>query len=75
MEWGLVKKYPVRVHGCNGSTIMQSVGCASTADGQLACVWARLQWSTATLQKLDVPVDMQGKPWPLDAAGKPILKD
>jgi hypothetical protein len=32
-------------------------------------------WSTATLQKLDVPVDMQGKPWPLDAAGKPILKD
>jgi hypothetical protein len=34
-----------------------------------------LQWSTPTLQKLDVPLDMQGKPWPLDEAGKPILKD
>lgn len=32
-------------------------------------------WSTPTLQKLDVPLDMQGKPWPLDEAGKPILKD
>jgi len=32
-------------------------------------------WSTATLQKLDVPLDMQGKPWPLDENGKPILKD
>eukprot|EP00854_Cymbomonas_tetramitiformis_P020325 gene20325-24341_t len=32
-------------------------------------------WSTATLQKLDVPVDVQGNPWPLDENGKPILKD
>ncbi|CEF98788.1 unnamed product [Ostreococcus tauri] len=32
-------------------------------------------WSTPTLMKLDVPVDVDGNPWPLDAEGNPILKD
>ena len=32
-------------------------------------------WSTPTLQKLDVPVDVDGNPWPLDENGKPILKE
>ncbi len=32
-------------------------------------------WSVPTLQKLDVPVDVDCNPWPLDADGKPILKD
>ena len=32
-------------------------------------------WSVPTLQKLDFPVDVDGNPWPLDAEGKPILKD
>ncbi|KAK9831895.1 hypothetical protein WJX81_006754 [Elliptochloris bilobata] len=31
-------------------------------------------WSTPQLRKLDVPVDVEGKPWPLDAEGKPVLK-
>ncbi|KAK9829440.1 hypothetical protein WJX72_005885 [[Myrmecia] bisecta] len=31
-------------------------------------------WSSAQLRKLEVPVDVDGKPWPLDSAGKPILK-
>jgi len=32
-------------------------------------------WSTPTLQRLDVPVDVDGNPWPLDENGKPILKE
>uniref|UniRef100_A0A7R9SZ14 Uncharacterized protein n=1 Tax=Ostreococcus sp. 'lucimarinus' TaxID=242159 RepID=A0A7R9SZ14_9CHLO len=35
----------------------------------------RYPWSVPTLMKLDVPVDVDGNPWPLDAEGKPILKD
>ncbi|PRW57736.1 hypothetical protein C2E21_3641 [Chlorella sorokiniana] len=31
-------------------------------------------WSTPQLRKLDVPVDVDGKPWPLDASGNPIVK-
>ena len=31
-------------------------------------------WSTPQLRKLDRPVDVEGNPWPLDAAGNPILK-
>jgi hypothetical protein len=49
--------------------------CALLTDALAPTVGRWLQWSTATLQKLDVPVDMQGKPWPLDETGKPILKD
>merc|ERR1712118_631912 len=30
-------------------------------------------WSAPVLKKLDVPVDPDGNPWPLDAEGKPIL--
>lgn len=30
--------------------------------------------STPQLRKLEQPVDMEGKPWPLDAAGNPIVK-
>jgi hypothetical protein len=39
--------------------------------------WALVKdhpWSTPQLRKLDQPVDVQGKPWPLDAAGNPIVK-
>jgi hypothetical protein len=32
-------------------------------------------WSTPTLQKLEVPLDCDGNPWPLDEQGKPILKE
>jgi hypothetical protein len=32
-------------------------------------------WSEPQLQRLDVPVDPDGNPWPLDDAGKPILKE
>ena len=32
-------------------------------------------WSTPTLQRLEVPVDVDGNPWPLDENGKPILKE
>lgn len=32
-------------------------------------------WSTPTLQKLEVPVDVDGNPWPLDENGNPILKE
>ena len=35
----------------------------------------RYPWSTPTLMKLEVPIDVDGNPWPLDADGKPILKD
>ncbi|CAK0733791.1 hypothetical protein CVIRNUC_000333 [Coccomyxa viridis] len=31
-------------------------------------------WSTPQLRKLEVPLTVDGKPWPLDASGKPILK-
>ncbi|DBA82324.1 TPA: hypothetical protein ACH3X2_000588 [Trebouxia sp. C0005] len=31
-------------------------------------------WSTPQLRKLDVPVDVDGKPWPLDDQGQPIAK-
>jgi len=30
-------------------------------------------WSQAQLVKLDQPVDVNGKPWPLDDQGKPIM--
>lgn len=30
-------------------------------------------WSQAHLVKLDQPVDVNGKPWPLDDQGKPIV--
>lgn len=39
--------------------------------------WALVKdhpWSVPQLRKLDAPVDVEGKPWPLDAEGKPILK-
>ena len=39
--------------------------------------WALVKdyaWSTPQLRKLDKPVDVDGKPWPLDANGNPILK-
>merc|ERR1712032_1360764 len=32
-------------------------------------------WSVPKLEKLEVPVDVNGNPWPLDEAGKPILKN
>ena len=32
-------------------------------------------WSTPTLQRLEVPVDVDGNPWPLEENGKPILKE
>ena len=35
----------------------------------------KYQWSEPQLQRLDVPVDPDGNPWPLDDAGKPILKE
>jgi hypothetical protein len=35
----------------------------------------RYPWSKPTLEKLDTPVDPDGNPWPLDADGKPILKE
>lgn len=31
-------------------------------------------WSTPQLTKLKQPVDVNGKPWPMDAEGKPVLK-
>ena len=34
-----------------------------------------LQWSTPVLQKLEVPVDVDGNPWPLDENGKPIERE
>lgn len=39
--------------------------------------WALVKdyaWSTPQLRKLEKPVDVEGKPWPLDANGNPILK-
>ncbi|BDA40818.1 hypothetical protein COCOBI_01-4720 [Coccomyxa sp. Obi] len=39
--------------------------------------WALVKdhaWSTPQLRKLDQPVDVDGKPWPLDTNGKPVLK-
>jgi len=30
-------------------------------------------WSTPQLRKLDVPVDKDGNPWPLDGNGKPVV--
>ena len=39
--------------------------------------WALVRkypWSTPTLEKLEVPVDVDGNPWPLDEEGKPIEK-
>ena len=35
----------------------------------------RYPWSQPQLMKLDVPLDHEGKPWPLDEKGKPILKE
>ena len=32
-------------------------------------------WSSKMLVKLEKPVDVDGNPWPLDANGKPILKE
>mmetsp|Transcript_35754 Transcript_35754/g.43160 ORF Transcript_35754/g.43160 Transcript_35754/m.43160 type:complete len:124 (+) Transcript_35754:128-499(+) len=32
-------------------------------------------WSVPVLEKLQVPVDHKGEPWPLDDNGKPILKN
>lgn len=40
--------------------------------------WAmikRYPWSHPQLERLEVPVDPEGNPWPLDEHGKPILKD
>jgi hypothetical protein len=40
--------------------------------------WAYMQkypWSSKMLVKLEKPVDVDGNPWPLDANGKPILKE
>merc|ERR1711994_34737 len=40
--------------------------------------WALVKkypWSVAKLEKLEVPVDVQGNPWPLDKEGNPIIKD
>ncbi|KAL0044053.1 hypothetical protein WJX82_006009 [Trebouxia sp. C0006] len=31
-------------------------------------------WSTPQLRKLNVPVDVDGKPWPVDDQGQPIVK-
>mmetsp|Transcript_42107 Transcript_42107/g.51095 ORF Transcript_42107/g.51095 Transcript_42107/m.51095 type:complete len:124 (+) Transcript_42107:158-529(+) len=31
-------------------------------------------WSMPVLEKLEVPVDPKGNPWPMDNRGKPILK-
>lgn len=31
-------------------------------------------WSTPQLRKLEKPVDVDGKPWPLDGNGNPIIK-
>lgn len=31
-------------------------------------------WSEAQLQRLEVPVDVDGNPWPLDKDGKPIVE-
>ncbi|CAL8466887.1 g6423 [Coccomyxa elongata] len=39
--------------------------------------WALVKdhaWSTPQLRKLDQPVDVDGKPWPLDTNGKPVPK-
>lgn len=39
--------------------------------------WALVKdyaWSTPQLRKLEKPVDVEGKPWPLDGNGNPILK-
>ena len=35
----------------------------------------RYPWSHPQLERLEVPVDHEGNPWPLDEHGKPILKD
>lgn len=35
----------------------------------------RYPWSQPQLEKLEVPVDHEGNPWPLDKEGKPILKE
>ncbi|KAI3425858.1 hypothetical protein D9Q98_007832 [Chlorella vulgaris] len=32
------------------------------------------EWSTPALRKLEVPVDVDGNPWPVDKDGQPILK-
>lgn len=32
-------------------------------------------WSVPKLEKLEVPVDVQGNPWPLDNEGRPVLKN
>eukprot|EP00240_Pyramimonas_obovata_P011745 CAMPEP_0118952246 /NCGR_PEP_ID=MMETSP1169-20130426/54524_1 /TAXON_ID=36882 /ORGANISM="Pyramimonas obovata, Strain CCMP722" /LENGTH=125 /DNA_ID=CAMNT_0006899449 /DNA_START=36 /DNA_END=410 /DNA_ORIENTATION=+ len=32
-------------------------------------------WSTPVLQKLEVPVDVDGNPWPLDENGKPVERE
>ena len=34
-----------------------------------------VQWQQPVLMKLEVPVDVDGNPWPLDAEGKPIVKE
>jgi hypothetical protein len=39
--------------------------------------WALVKdhaWSAPQLRKLEKPVDADGKPWPLDAEGKPVAK-
>jgi hypothetical protein len=35
----------------------------------------RFPWSQPQLEKLEVPVDHEGNPWPMDKEGKPILKE
>ena len=35
----------------------------------------RYPWSQPQLMRLDVPLDHEGNPWPLDEKGKPILKE
>lgn len=35
----------------------------------------RYPWSQPQLMHLEVPLDHEGNPWPLDDKGKPILKE
>ena len=67
VEYGLVKQYPVRARARRGVRAARS--------GALTRIHFAAQWQQPVLMKLEVPVDVDGNPWPLDKDGKPIVEE
>ena len=68
VEWGLVKDYPW------STPQLRKLDAPVSTPFPAWHQWAMLPMAHPSHKCWPVQVDVEGKPWPLDAAGKPILK-